>query len=368
MSLSVSEFLNTEFFQNTGRQWCWLAGVIVFVILFKRYISKFISLLLFRLVQRTDASELPEEFLRLILKPLQYLIVLETIYFGFKALNYPFDPENEVLKNYVLLIANGVYKFLFVLNVAWLVSRLGDFLVAVLNHRALKTEDPWDDQLVVFLKEIIRILIWIIAFLAVLGSVFAVNIYSIVAGAGIAGIAIAFAAQETLQNVFGSISIFTEKPFVVGDLVEVDGVTGKVVKVGFRSTRIRTIDTSYMTIPNKNIVNNKMSNLARRTSRKVHFNMGLTYNITHEQLNNIVKQIKSYGENHPKKNEAVNVGVYNLTNLGIEISVEMHFNYETWDNYIKTRNEVLLEIMRIVKDNNAEFAYQIPLISAEKKS
>ena len=155
---------------------------------------------------------------------------------------------------------------------------------------------------------------------------------------------------------------------MVGDLVEVDGVTGKVVKVGFRSTRIRTIDTSYMTIPNKNIVNNKMSNLARRTSRKVHFNMGLTYNITHEQLNNIVKQIKSYGENHPKKNEAVNVGVYNLTNLGIEISVEMHFNYETWDNYIKTRNEVLLEIMRIVKDNNAEFAYQIPLISAEKKS
>ena len=100
MLLSVSEFLNTEFFQNTGRQWCWLAGVIVFVILFKRYISKFISLLLFRLVQRTDASELPEEFLRLILKPLQYLIVLETIYFGFKALNYPFDPENEVLKNF----------------------------------------------------------------------------------------------------------------------------------------------------------------------------------------------------------------------------------------------------------------------------
>lgn len=368
MLLSVYDFLNTEFLHNTGRQWCWLAGAIVFVIIFKRYISKLISLLLFRIVKKTDAGELTQEFLHLILKPLQYFIVLETIYFGFKALNYPFDTENEVLKNYVLLISNGVYKLLFVLNVAWLVSRLGDFFVAVLNHRALKTEDPWDDQLVVFLKEIIRILIWIIAFLAILGSVFGVNIYSIVAGAGIAGIAIAFAAQETLQNVFGSISIFTEKPFVVGDLVEVDGVTGKVVKVGFRSTRIRTIDTSYMTIPNKNIVNNKMSNLTRRTSRKVHFTLGLNYNTSVEQVNNIIQQIKNYGEQHPKKNEAINVGLYNLGNLGIEIMVEMHFEYETWDNYINTRNAVLFEIMNIVQNNNAEFAYQIPVLTAEKKA
>ncbi len=367
MLLSVYEFLNTEFLQNTWRQWCWLAGAIIFVIIFKRYISKLISLLLFKIVKKTDAGELTEEFLHLILKPLQYFIVLETIYFGFKALNYPFDPENEVLKNYVLLISNGVYKLLFVLNVAWLVSRLGDFFVAVLNHRALKTEDPWDDQLVVFLKEIIRIVIWIIAFLAVLGAVFAVNIYSIVAGAGIAGIAIAFAAQETLQNVFGSISIFTEKPFVVGDLVEIDGVTGKVVKVGFRSTRIRAIDTSYMTIPNKNIVNNKMSNLTRRTSRKVHFNLGLTYNTTQDQLNNIVQQIKNYGEQHPKKNEAINVGLANFGNLGIEIMIEMHFYYEAWEDYIKTRNDVLFEIMNIVYSNKAEFAYQLPVITPEKK-
>ena len=365
MILSVSEFLNTEFLHNTGRQWCWLAGVIIFVIIFKRYISKLISLLLFRIVKRTDAGELTQEFLHLILKPLQYLIVLETIYFGFKALNYPFDPENEVLKNYVLLISNGVYKLLFVLNVAWLVSRLGDFFVAVLNHRALKTEDPWDDQLVVFLKEIIRILIWIIAFLAILGSVFGVNIYSIVAGAGIAGIAIAFAAQETLQNVFGSISIFTEKPFVVGDLVEIDGVSGKVVKVGFRSTRIRTLDTSFMTIPNKNIVNNKMSNLTRRTSRKVQFNLGLTYNTSQEQLNKIIQEIKNFGEQHPKKNEAINVGLYNFGTLAIEIYVEMHFEYEVWDQYISTRNEVLFTIMKIVQNNNAEFAYQLPIITKD---
>ncbi|MFI5172542.1 MAG: mechanosensitive ion channel family protein, partial [Chitinophagales bacterium] len=258
MILDVNEFFSSEFLNNTWLQWSTLAGVILFVVIFKRYISKFISLLLFKLVKRTDAGELTQEFLHLVLKPLQYLIVLQTIYFGFRTLHYPFFDDDVVIQVYVLAIAIGVYQFLFILIVAWLIARIGDFFVAVLNHRAKKTEDPWDDQLVVFLKDFIRIVVWVIAFLAMLGLVFGVNIYSLVAGAGIAGIAIAFAAQETLQNIFGSISIFTEKPFVIGDLVEVDGVTGKVVRVGFRSTRIKTTDTAFMTIPNKTIVNNKL--------------------------------------------------------------------------------------------------------------
>ena len=232
----------------------------------------------------------------------------------------------------------------------------------VLKHRAAKTEDPWDDQLVVFLKDIIRVLVWTIAFLSILGVVFGVNIYSIVAGAGIAGIAIAFAAQETLQNVFGSIAIFTEKPFVIGDLIETEGITGKVVKVGFRSTRIRTIDTSYMTIPNKNIVNNKLSNLTRRTSRRVMLNLGLSYNTTSEQLSTIVKQIKLYGENHPKRNDEINVAVNNFGTYAIEVMVEMHFQYEEWELYVNTRNEVLLSINDIIKNNNAEFAVQTGVV------
>ncbi len=367
MILSIHDFLYSEIFNNTWLQWCTLAGVILLVIIFKKYISKLISLLLFRIVKRTSAGELIEEFLHLILKPLQYLIVLQTIYFGFKTLNYPFVDDDEVIQSYVLIIVYGLYKFLFILSVAWLVSRLGDFFVAVLNHRARKTEDPWDDQLVVFLKDIIRVVVWIIAFLAVLGVVFGVNILSLVAGAGIAGIAIAFAAQETLQNVFGSISIFTEKPFVIGDLIEVDGVTGKVMRVGFRSTRIKTTDTGFMTIPNKNIVNNKLSNLTRRTSRRLQFNLGLTYSTESSQLKSIVEEIRKYGNEHPKKNDEINVGLYNFSPQAIEIFVEFHFDYEEWEKYILTREEVMFVIMDIVKKNNAEFAYQLQYMNMEKK-
>ena len=321
-----------------------------------------ISLLLFRIVQKTEAGELTEEFLRLILKPLQYFIVLQTIYFGFKTLNYPFVETDEVIKGYIIAFLYGAYRFLLILNAAWIISRLGDFLVLVLKHRAAKTEDPWDDQLVVFLKDIIRVLVWTIAFLSILGVVFGVNIYSIVAGAGIAGIAIAFAAQETLQNVFGSIAIFTEKPFIIGDLIETDGITGKVVKVGFRSTRIRTIDTAYMTIPNKNIVNNKLSNLTRRTSRRIALNLGLSYNTSAEQLRNVVAEIKHYGETHPKRNDEVNVAVNNFGTYAIEVMIEIYLHYEDWETYVVSRNEIVLAINDIVRKNNIEFAVQTGVV------
>lgn len=363
----MQEFLNQEVMHNTWRQWCWLAGVLVFVIIFKRYISRLISMLLFKIVQRTEAGAIPQEFLKLILKPLQYFIVLQTIYIGFHTLTYPFDGQTEEGKALVIRLLTGTYQFLMILNVAWIVSRIGDFFVLVLKHRAEKTEDPWDDQIIVFAKDIIRVLVWTIAILSILGIVFGVNIYSIIAGAGIAGIAIAFAAQESLQNIFGSIAIFTEKPFVIGDLVDFDGISGTVVKVGFRSTRIRTADTAYVTIPNKNIMNAKLSNLTRRTSRRIFFNLALSYDTSKTQLENIRQQIMQIGLQHPLRNDDVNVGVTQYGAYAIEMIVEMHFQYVSWADYVALRNEIMLGIMDVVYNNNATFASQPVAQPTERK-
>lgn len=354
----MEEFLDQEVLYNTWRQWFWLAGVLIFVILFKRYISRLISMLLFRIVQRTDAGEMPQEFLRLILKPLQYFLVLQTIYIGVYTLDYPWPDQNEEGQALVFRILLGTYRLLIILNIAWIVSRIGDFFVMVLKHRAEKTEDPWDDQLIVFAKDIIRVLVWTLAILSILGIVFGVNIYSIIAGAGIAGIAIAFAAQESLQNIFGSISIFTEKPFVIGDLVEFEGISGTVVKVGFRSTRIRTADTAYMTIPNKTIMNAKLSNLTRRTSRRIFFNLALSYESHTTQLEAIRAELTQFGEQHPLRNGDVNIGVMHYGAYAIEMLVEMHFEYVPWAEYVDLRNQIMLQVMRIVHAHGASFASQ----------
>lgn len=363
----MQDFLNQEVFYNTYRQWCWLLGVLLFVIIFKRYISRLISALLFRLVKKTEASEMYQEFLHMILKPLQYFIVLQTMYIGFHTLNYPFPNQEEDGQKLVLGILFGTYRFLLILNIAWIISRIGDFFVMVLKHRAEKTEDPWDDQLVVFLKDIIRVLVWTIALLSILGVVFGVNIYSIIAGAGIAGIAIAFAAQESLQNIFGSISIFTEKPFIIGDLIEFEGISGTVVKVGFRSTRIRTTDTAFMTIPNKTIMNAKLSNLSRRTSRRIYFMLTLDHATSLQQLEAIRADITSFGESHPLRNDEVNVGVMQVTPVAIDMLVEFHFEYVKWAEYVDLRNQVMLQVLHIVNTHGATLAAQPLIPMSEKK-
>jgi MscS family membrane protein len=359
------DFLNTIFLDNTLRKYAWLLGTIIFVILFKKYISRVISLLLFRLVQRTQAGKMTEDFLALTLKPIEYLIILNTIYFGFSTLKYPEKWKIEfggIALQYFIL---GFYKLLLILAFAFLFSRVAEFITRVLKHRAAQTDDPWDDQLVIFLRDVFKVIIWCIACFCALSIVFHVNLASLLAGAGIAGLALAFAAQESLQNIFGSIAIFSEKPFVIGDLISVDGITGKVIKVGFRSTRIRTLDTGYMTIPNKIIVNNKLENLTRRASRRIQFILGIAYSTTKQQMESLIADLKAYGENHPKRNDETSVAFYNFGAYALEIWIEMHLNYEEWETYLQTRNEALFALYGIIEKNQVKIAYPTQVVKIE---
>ena len=376
MLIDIQEFLSRELLNNSVRQYTWLLGVILFVIIFKRYISKLISKFVSWLLRKTSAGKLTEQFFSLLHDPLETFIVLNTIYFGFRALSLPegwgdrivegqTTYAKELLGFSIRSLLFGFYNFLLILNIAWLLSRIGDFLIKVLRFKADQTEDPYDDQIAGFLKDIIKLFVWLIAFLCLLGIVFQVNITSLVAGAGIAGIAIAFAAQETLQNMFGSIVIFTEKPFVVGDLVEVDGITGTIEKVGFRSTRMRTMDTSVTTIPNKNIVNNRISNLRQRRSRRIQFILALTYDTTPETLNKIITDIKAYGIDHPESNDEPVVTFYNFGSYALEIWVEIFLVYKSWEPYMFDRNNVMFEVMRIVKENGGKYAYPTQVIKLD---
>lgn len=377
MLLDIHEFLNRELLNNSFRQYAWMLGAVLFVVIFKRYISKMISKFISWLLRKTSAGKLTEQFFSLLLAPLESFIILNTIYFGLRSLVLPDGWGDDMIEGHgatakellgfsIQSFLFGVYHFLLILNIAWLVSRIGDFLIKVMRFKADQTEDPYDDQIIGFFKDIIKLFVWLIAALALLGIVFHVNITSLIAGAGIAGIAIAFAAQETLQNMFGSIVIFTEKPFVVGDLVEVDGITGTIERVGFRSTRVRTQDTSYTTIPNKNIVNNRISNLRLRKSRRIQFILALNYDTPPEVLNKIIIDIKTYGQNHPESNNEPIVTFYNFGTYALEIWVEVFLVYKSWEPYMFDRNNVLFEIMRIVKENGGHFAYPTQTLKVEE--
>lgn len=224
-------------------------------------------------------------------------------------------------------------------------------------EKAEKTDTKQDDQLVPFLAEILKIFIWIIAVLVMLNQVFELNVGSLVAGLGIGGLAIALAAQDTLTNLLGSFTIFFDKPFVVGDLVTVGNITGVVEKVGFRSTRIRTLEKSYVTLPNKKMIEAELDNLTLRTYRRVDFNVGLTYDTPSASIKSIVSEIQNYIDHHPNTNEEGKVKFMEFGDSSLNIMVLYYIDTMDWGVFLDIKEEINYKIMELVEKNGSSFAF-----------
>ncbi|MBP7399012.1 MAG: mechanosensitive ion channel [Chitinophagales bacterium] len=353
----MQNFLDTVIWNNNVEQYLWVIGILLFISIFNKYISKFISRLLFKIVRRTHFKAQGEDFLRKILKPIQYIIVVQALFIGLSTLNEPEYFDNSFLGTTYKQFFFSIYRLFAILTITWLISRVGDFFTDILKQKAATTADTADDQMASFLRDVFHVVIWSLGILTILAIVFNINVTSLVAGAGIAGIAIAFAAQETLQNLFGSIAIFTEKPFVVGDFVEVDGMQGTVEKVGFRSTRVRTMDKIFVTVPNKNIVNNKMSNLALRGSRRIQITIGLTHSTSNKTIHEIINALSRHAESHPKRNDRYIVTLYNFSPSSLDIWYDIMLDFELWEPHMQTRNDLMFDIRKIVIDNGGSFAF-----------
>ncbi len=145
---------------------------------------------------------------------------------------------------------------------AWILSTFLHDIIAIYGHElAEKTESDMDDRIIELLELIVKWVVWFAALMWIL-KVFSIDITPLLAGAGIAGLAVALAAQDLISNFFGGAIITVDKPFKVGDRVKIDNYVGDVVSVGTRSTRIRTTDYQIVTIPNNKITTNIIINYA----------------------------------------------------------------------------------------------------------
>ena len=223
-----------------------------------------------------------------------------------------------------------------------------------------------DDQLIPFIIEIAKILTYIFALFIIMGNVFDVNITALATGLGIGGIALAMASKESLENLLGSFTIFFDRPFTVGDMVTVGSVTGRVEKVGFRSTRIRTLDRSLVTVPNKKMIDAELDNLGMRPIRRVKFSVGLTYHTSIEQIKKIVADMQTMIDNHPRttnaegkksKDKEGKVRFDEFGDSSLNIFVLYYVDSPKWEDLIDVRQDVNYKIMEIVKKHNSDFAF-----------
>ena len=197
---------------------------------------------------------------------------------------------------------------------------------------------------------------------------------SLLAGIGIGGLAIGFAAKETIANLFGSVALILDNAYKVGDYIYISqdimgkNVEGTVVDINLRSTKLRTMDNSLIIIPNNVTANQVVSNISRRNKRLIRETITLTYKVNRETIleaiNIIYDILKS---NNDLDKEDMNVVLESLSDYSVNLLVLAYSNKTLYGNYIKVKSELLLNIYDKFNENNIEFAYPTQTIEIENK-
>ena len=363
------EILQYEFLGNTVSEYLLALGILLFGFIFKTVLSRLLSGIMYRLVKRFSKEDYLPEFRRLLLQPLEVLLFLVFLYFAFQVLDYPLEPSqlrksDPFLKTFLF----RTYQVFVIVALAWVIMRFIDFIGLIFKYRSEMTASKLDDQLVPFFKDFAKVMVVIFAFLVMLGTVFQVNVAGLVAGLGVGGLALAFAAKESLENLLASFTIFLDHPFVVGDLVEVGGITGTIEKIGFRSTRIRTLDKTFVTVPNKFMIDKPLNNLTLRTFRRVSFDITLTYDTTSEQLRAITTELQQFIDKHPNTNQDGVVRFQALADSSKNILVLYFVESMDWTEYVNIKEEIAYKIVEIVAKYNAEFAYPTQTLYLQRQA
>lgn len=291
----MDNFLDKELLGNTVWDYMWVIGVILFVWLLNRIISKYLAILLSKIFSRTWKTFDREKFVELIIHPLGTFLAITVSIVAFYRLAFP-DQLNITLYKYPLkTIILAISITVQIIALTWLLLRLIDFIATVLEARSLKkTNDQADNQLIVFFRDFLKVIIGIIGVMFILRFAFSYNVGSLLTGLSIVGAAIALALRESLENLIASFVIFFDKPFATGDFVKVQNVSGNVEKIGLRSTRVRTTDKSYVTVPNKQMVDSILDNVSLRSQIRGEINLFVNQQTPHPKMKQLLAEIKKH--------------------------------------------------------------------------
>ena len=353
----MENFLDQTFLDNSFRDYAWFLGTILTVLLIGRPVSGLLGKLVYPMFRKLSTENRADAFLKLVIRPTTRFVILVAIYLSFSFIRYPEALDLNIYNVHVSNILNKLYLILLAYAITRLLIRVVDFVSLVMMEKAALTDSRSDDQLILFLKDVAKVMVVFCIIFFALNVILEINITSLLAGAGIAGLAIAFAAKESLENLFGSFAIFLEKPFSVGDFIQVGDVIGTVEKVGFRSTRIRTLDKTFVTLPNRKLSDSYSENLTMRTFRRVKTFIGVTYSTTPEQIRSIVREIQGLLDQHPSTNQDGIVGFHEFGDSALQVLVNYYISELDWNKYVKVREEINYQIMEIVMRNGADFAF-----------
>ncbi|MEA2042190.1 MAG: mechanosensitive ion channel family protein [Bacteroidota bacterium] len=351
----MSEFFNKPFYSNTIGEWLIAFSIIIGGYLVSKILYWLIRNVLKKLTKKTS-TKLDDLLVESLETPVILAVVLAGIWYGVKYLTL--SPGTEQFMDRVFYVA-------ITFDVSWLLVRTIDGIILnYLTPMVEKSESDLDDQLLPLIRKSIKIAIWTIAIIVGLNNA-GYNVGALLAGLGIGGIALAMAAKDTVANLFGGFTVFTDKPFMLGDRVVADGFDGTIEAIGFRSSRLRTLAGRLVTIPNTTFTSSSIENISSEPSRKMSIGLGLTYDTTPEQMKQAKTILKEIVESHQDILDENFVSIFE--GFG-DFSLNLRFQYfitkgaDIW-GAIDTVNQEVLERFNAAK---LDFAFPTQTIITEK--
>ncbi|QEC41818.1 mechanosensitive ion channel family protein [Pseudobacter ginsenosidimutans] len=364
----MDKFLDTVILDNTIRSYLMVAGTILLVLFLKRYLSRYIAGLLFRVVRKIARGIDKPSFVNLVVSPLETFLLLVVSIISLDKLSFPEVLNVKVYKISLHSLIDGLAIIVVIITFIWLLLRIIDFVAMILHQKAEQANDQQDNQLVVFFKDFFKVMFVIIGFLMVLKFAFSYPITNLITALSIGGAAIALSTRESLENLIASFIIFIDKPFMVGDIVKVQSITGTVEKIGLRSTRIRTDQKTYVTMPNKQMVDSVMDNLSLRTQRRGFMQLELNADTPKEAVQQLVLGIQHLLQLRKDQIESSSVFLADIVKNSFIVQLEFFTAPIPVADFNAVRQDLFLSIIDLMEEMNIRLAAKENEIVVTKES
>jgi MscS family membrane protein len=329
-------------------QWIGLFFIIFIGLILERFARFYLAAMVLRQLKKLSIHALSAKKEKQITFP-----------FGMMALSGFFSVAIQVLEleDEALSICFKGARIGFTIATVFLAHHMVDVIALYFEKIAKESDNKFDDILVPLIKKSGKFFVLAVGVVAI-GDSLSLDMKGILTGLGIGGLAFALAAKDTLGNVFGSLTVLLDRPFRIGDWVNIDGIEGTVEEVGLRSTRIRTFYDSLITVPNGTLTSVHVDNYGQRRYRRFKTNVGVQYDTKPELLEQFCEKIREIIKAHPHmRQDYYHVYFNSMGDFSLNIFVYVFFITPDWSEELKQRHKFLLDLLKCGNEIGINFAF-----------
>ncbi|KHD09833.2 hypothetical protein PN36_06820 [Candidatus Thiomargarita nelsonii] len=333
--------------------------IFIFALLLRKLFARVVLKQLKKFAASTE-STLDNDIIAALESPFKFIFIVVGFYFATLVLNLPAEFDE---------ILTPLIRSLVAFTLFWAFFSCVEPFSVFIDKLTLKFGTELTGALKNFFIKGLKIFIALIGLTAILNE-WGINVIGLLASMTLVGAAVALAAKETLANIFSVLTIIFDKMFKPGDWIMTPDVEGVVEEIGSRATKIRTFSKAIVTVPNATLVNSAVTNWSQMTNRRVKMRLALEYRTRREQVTRITQRVKDYLQNHPDIETSNKVVTFVFLVEFNESSIDILLYYFTkttnWEEWLRIREENMLEFMKIIEDEGAAFAFPSQQLYVEK--